>query len=152
MKPEERFWPKVDRSGDCWQWLGYISTGGYGRFAKGHREEVAAHRFAYELMVGPIPAGLTLDHLCHTPDCTAGDQCPHRSCVNPAHLEPVTVRVNTLRGGTIPAANAEKTHCKHDHPLDGDNLIVDKHGHRRCRTCVRRRQLAYWHRRKGANA
>lgn len=83
----ESFWAQVDKSGDCWEWQGsYVS--GYGRVvskrdAKGKRKTVRAHRAAYELMVGPIPDGMMLDHICH-----------NRSCVNPRHLRPVTNKQN----------------------------------------------------------
>ena len=87
---EERFWPKVDKTETCWIWIGAIGTGGYGNFWVGPdrlSDRMRAHRFAYESMVGPIPEGLDLDHLCR-----------NRACVNPAHLEPVTRRVNLRRG------------------------------------------------------
>ena len=73
-----RFWAKVNKTDGCWEWSGAINTGGYGSFWNGIRE-VKAHRFAYELLCEQIRDGLTLDHLCR-----------NRSCVNPAHLEPVT--------------------------------------------------------------
>ena len=78
-----------------------------------------AHRVAYELQVGPIPVGLQLDHLCRV-----------RSCVNPAHLEPVTSAENTRRG-----LRAMKTHCPQGHPYAGENLLIRPTGQRRCRTC-----------------
>jgi hypothetical protein len=88
---EERFWPKVDKTETCWLWVGAIGTGGYGNFyisSVGRRiRSVRAHRWAYEHLVGSIPDGLDLDHLCR-----------NRACVNPAHLEPVTRRVNLRRG------------------------------------------------------
>jgi hypothetical protein len=81
---EGRFWARVDKSGDCWVWTGG-RRGRYGAFwVEG--QQMGAHRFAYELLVGPIPDGLTLDHLCCNPPC-----------VNPGHLEPVTFRENGLR-------------------------------------------------------
>src|SRR6266496_2265386 len=88
-----RFWAKVDRSGGsraCWLWTGKTGRDGYGRIGLGGRGalvRVRAHRFAYELLIGPIPDGLQIDHLCRV-----------RHCVNPAHLEPVTQRENILRG------------------------------------------------------
>ncbi len=99
-----RFWSKVDKSGGraaCWPWLASIQQdGGYGRFSLNGRS-IPAHRMAYELVVRPIPNGLTIDHLCR-----------RRDCVNPAHLEPVTIGVNTLRSPTAASAvNARKTHC-----------------------------------------
>ena len=102
----ERFRTKVDRSaGDdaCWSWLGARSQTGYGRFWVDGKT-VKAHRWAYEHLVGPIPDGLTIDHLCRV-----------RSCVNPAHLEPVSNRVNVLRGDAPAARNARKTHCVRGH-------------------------------------
>lgn len=85
-----RFWSKVEGSSfeDCWNWLGTMKGDtGYGHIGVTGRGLVRAHRFAYEDMVGPIPSGLVLDHLC----------CNKR-CVNPWHLEPVTIAVNTRRG------------------------------------------------------
>lgn len=116
-----RFWSKVDRTGDddCWLWRGQVTRQGYGRI-KVARRFLHAHRFAYELEVGPIPEGLTIDHLC----------C-NRLCQNPAHMEPVTAGENSRR------ANSGKTHCKRGHPLSGDNIRFDKRGGRVCRTCAR---------------
>lgn len=87
----ERFWSKVDRSDPegCWVWLGQRNAWGYGHFRRtlvpGTHVAVKAHRFAYELVVGQIPAGLTLDHMCGRP-----------ACVRPDHLEPVT-NIENLR-------------------------------------------------------
>jgi hypothetical protein len=98
----ERFWSKVDRPalGGCWTWLGQTNQWGYGHFrrtlARGQYLTVKAHRFAYELVVAPIPAGLTLDHLC-------GNQ----SCVRPEHLEPVTNAENLRRRHARRRANRE---------------------------------------------
>jgi len=78
-----------------------MQPNGYGtRSAHRRCETRLAHRIAYQLVVGPIPDGLVLDHLCHTrdPDCADNANCPHRRCVNPAHLEPVTRRENIARG------------------------------------------------------
>jgi hypothetical protein len=87
-----------------------------------------AYRITYETLVGPVPNGLELDHLCRV-----------RACVNPGHLEPVTHRVNTLRGETVAARNARATHCPAGHPYDEVNTYADRLGRRSCRECCRRR-------------
>lgn len=131
---EERFWAKVDKNGPiwngtpCWLWLGSQRNGGYGQFWDG-LHIAKAHRFAYELLIGPIPDGLEPDHLCR-----------NRTCVSPTHLEVVTHRVNLLRGTGFPAQNARKTHCPQGHPYSGRNIYVDKHGWRECRECDRTRK------------
>jgi len=128
---EERFWEKVDRSGDCWLWTAYVGARGYAYIVTGGRV-APAHRLAYEWLVGPIPEGLEIDHLCRV-----------RHCVNPAHLEPVTHRENDLRGVGIAAQNARKTHCERGHPLSGDNIRIRKEGWRTCLFCEQIR-VAKW--------
>jgi hypothetical protein len=109
------------RPNGCWEWAGQINHGGYGLY-----QGARAHRLTYETMVGPIPSNLELDHLCRV-----------RRCVNPAHLEAVTRRVNTLRGDTLAAAKAAQTECIHGHPFTGDNVYVHpQRGTRNCRTCM----------------
>ena len=121
MTAEERFWPKVDASGDCWLWTGARKPTGYGNFWSGERY-VLAHRFAYEALVGEIAEGLTIDHLCRV-----------RSCVNPDHMEPVPWEENNRRGHTIAARNAAKTRCPRGHEYD----YRSPRGVRRCTTCDR---------------
>lgn len=123
----ERFDAKyvVDEETNCWVWTASTSRG-YGYIAVGGRRNARAHRVAYEMFVGPIPEGMQLDHLCRNP-----------LCVNPAHLEPVTQQENILRGVSIVAQNAAKTHCPQGHPYDGANLYVEKSGGRRCLICMR---------------
>jgi len=121
---------KIDVTDGCWLWTGSDSGNGYGRVTHPQtKRTVAAHRLVYEAMRGPIPDGLQLDHLCRV-----------RACVNPAHLEPVTQRVNLLRGETIVAACATATHCPSGHPYSGDNLAILPNGERRCRECHRVRE------------
>lgn len=126
------FWSKVERrsGSECWLWSGGLLRG-YGRFYI-RRKYVGAHRFAYELLVGPIPDGLTLDHLCRV-----------RACVNPAHLEPVTTRENWRRGESFSAMNARKTHCLRGHAYDEENTLQRKsRGGRLCAECKRERERA----------
>jgi hypothetical protein len=127
MTLEERFWSKVSQTGesDCWEWEGTRNPKGYGRLAVG-RTSVPAHRYAYELLIGPFPPGLVSDHLCR-----------NRGCVNPSHIEPVTNRENILRGRTLPAENIKRTHCKRGHPFDEANTYITSKGARDCRACKR---------------
>ena len=138
----ERFWEKVTVTPEgCWRWTGTRSKG-YGRYRAGLKSECGmarAHRHAYEVLVGPIGEGLTLDHDCHSRDksCPGGLPCLHRRCVNPAHLEPVTNAENQRRSpNTLASLCAAKTHCPHGHPYDEENTLRAC-GKRLCRTCRR---------------
>ena len=135
----ELFWAKVDKTETCWVWTGALSVaGGYGQFRLGDRKigrwSVAAHRVSYAALVGPIPEGLVLDHLCR-----------NRACVNPDHLEAVTQQVNALRGIGPTAVNAVATHCKHGHEFSDENTYWPPHrpGTRSCRTCTRIRNAEF---------
>lgn len=123
--PEERFWAKVEKTDTCWLWTACCNDRGYGLFSVAGRL-VQAHRFAYELLVGPIPEGLELDHV-------RDRGCRHRRCCNPAHLEAVTHAENVRRSdATLTSIAAAKTHCRHGHPFDAANTYVDRYGHRIC--------------------
>ena len=127
----------MDKDGPngCWLWVAKQNGHGYGSLRvgsiAGRGNNAVAHRIAYELLVGPIPEGLTLDHLCRV-----------RNCVNPEHLEAVTHRVNILRGSGASARNAAKTHCKHGHPLVPENIYRNPNGYRVCAKCDLARQRA----------
>jgi hypothetical protein len=115
--PAERFWAKVDKSGECWEWTAFKDRDGYGKFPHGFPGQQYAHRIAYFLLVGPIETGTQIDHKCH-----------NRGCVNPSHLRPATNQENgqNLRGarrtsksgelGVCWRADAQKWHVtvKHD--------------------------------------
>jgi hypothetical protein len=112
-----------------------------------------AHKFFYEHIVGPVPDGMVLDHTCHDPEtCEGGKTCPHRMCCNPSHLQTVTNRANLLRGGTLAAENATKTHCDHGHEFTPENTFLRKHGKRECRECMRQRARDYYHAKKALAA
>jgi hypothetical protein len=127
IEPAERLWSKIEKSPDgCWDWRGGKDPGGYGTMTN-RKKQHKAHRFVYELIVGPIPDGLQLDHLCR-----------NRGCVNPAHLDPVTCLENIRRG----EGHGSETHCPQGHHYEGANLRVYK-GRRYCRTCVIERAAAW---------
>ncbi len=129
----ERISDRIDATGDCWEWTGAVTTGGYGSFRPVPSESpTTAHRAVYEFLVGDIPEGLDLDHLCR-----------NRSCVNPDHLEPVTRIENMKR------ASKRRTSCPRGHRMIGENLVIDQ-GSRRCRTCVNMdRRLRYHDHKRG---
>lgn len=113
----------------CWNWLGAKNSRGYGQVSVAGVSK-SIHRTTYAMLVGPIPDGLQIDHLCR-----------NKSCCNPAHLEPVTAHVNTLRRPDV-----NKSHCIHGHELTEDNLIVrerrDGYSMRNCRTCAQNQRKA----------
>ncbi|MGH7723418.1 MAG: HNH endonuclease signature motif containing protein [Candidatus Dormibacteria bacterium] len=118
-----RFWGKVLVGDGCWEWIGGKEHG-YGSFRVRTGERMTqAHRWAYELLIGPIPEGLEPDHLCR-----------NRSCVRPDHLEAVTPKINVLRGVSPSAIAAAATHCPRGHPYDEANTYHWR-GARHCRTC-----------------
>lgn len=134
---EERFWKMVapPNENGCRLWLGAkstSSTGDYGSFSLYAprplpRKVVKAHVFSWELVHGPVPEGLELDHLCRV-----------RLCVEEKHLEPVTHQVNMLRGDGVASINASKSFCNNGHPLFGDNVRMEGGGRlRRCKACAK---------------
>lgn len=133
-----RFMSMIDVNPDgCWPWRDTsCRKDGYGDFTLNGKHRLA-HAISYLHFNGEVPDGLELDHLCHTRDpmCAGGYSCQHRRCVNPAHLEAVSQRVNWLRGRSISAAKYAQTECDHGHPLDLVNTYFAPGGGRECRTC-----------------
>jgi hypothetical protein len=138
----QRFWSKVDKNGPvpvfapelgpCWLWTGSSDKHGYGQIRIAGKA-TKAHRWSWSDTHGPIAEGLDIDHLCRNPPC-----------VRPTHLEPVTHRVNMLRGINPSAANAVATHCLAGHPFDATNTYITPTGARRCRRCHADRSLRYY--------
>lgn len=135
---EQRFWQKVEQSPDCWEWKAYRDNCGYGRFKMG-KSMRNAHAVAYELLVGEVPDGFELDHLCR-----------NRGCVNPAHLEVVTHRTNTMRGVSPHALNAKKTHCINGHEFNAENTYFrpGPTPRRDCRQCLLIKSRSYYARKR----
>jgi hypothetical protein len=129
----------------CWEWRGQIEKrGGYGAISEtgpdGKRRTMIAHRVVYARLVGPIPEGLVLDHVCHNNDltCPGGPTCRHRRCVNPDHLAPAGIAQNAMRShSAAPVRKARQATCHRGHPLAGANLYRKANGNRACKSCQR---------------
>ena len=143
LSPTEklRFWRRVIRTRGCWRytgsWAGRCAYGQVKFRRNGKWGSYQAHRVAYELVIGPIPAGLVVDHKCQVP-----------SCVNPRHLTPMTNWENGQLGMSPAALNSRKKICKWGH----DALYMRNRGNRDCRVCQRKRQKLYrWRRKRRIN-
>lgn len=115
--------PKIVERDGCWIWTG-SQNGGYGQVKVDGRTRYT-HRHFYELLIGPIPEGLQIDHL-----------CKQTTCCNPEHLEPVTPAENNRRSDSPSALHARQTRCVNGHELTEDNVYRRPNGARRCRTCT----------------
>lgn len=131
---DAKFWSQVNKGEFCWEWGGPRTTTGYGSFCVDHKSHYS-HRVSYEMAKGEIPFSLHIDHLCR-----------NKLCVNPEHLEAVTVQENITRGRRL------QLNCKHGHPLSGDNLYMTPLGARNCRACQQIRYAKKKKRRDDAKA
>jgi hypothetical protein len=137
----------IDPVSGCWLWRGATTSAGYGEVwipdgvadpgTPDGQRVVLLHRVAFEHFIGPIPAGFEVDHRCHgaDPTCVVWDECLHRLCWNPEHLESVTTLENNHRRNHRPNGNTAKTHCDAGHRLEGSNLYIRPNGNRACRPC-----------------
>ena len=141
-----RFWDKVDVTDSCWLWTAHKNGYGYGTFRYNNKTGLA-HRFSYELFEGNIINNLQLDHLCRV-----------RHCVNPAHLQMVTLQENIKRGNTGHHTNqlrgkdhpsSKKTHCPQGHEYDEKNTYMDNRNTRNCRICISERGRKQYRRKIG---
>lgn len=141
----ERFWEKVDKSGDCWLWTAALSPEGYGTLSVGGRGEgmVSAHRVSWQLAFGPIPVD---KEVCH--------HCDVRPCVRPDHLF-----LGTRKDNMIDCSNKGRTswqqreRCVNGHPFDGPHVIIKYSANgrpfRRCLLCARAASVRYRKRQRG---
>lgn len=129
----ERFAAKVEFTDSCWLWTASTMRDGYGRFCYRNRRWLA-HRWAWTFLRGPIPDGLSVDHLCRVVQC-----------VNPDHLEPVPIAENIRR-----SPHSHKTHCIRGHEFTPDNILWQRDGGRRCRACKREYERDYMKARRAA--
>lgn len=135
--PVDRIINKIEPQGDCWIWKGIISYKGYG-LINVNQQKRKAHRYSYTHFINKIPDGMTIDHLCRV-----------RACVNPDHLEVVTL-VENIRRGLI--FRQPKKQCNYGHPLIDNNLYINYRGHRSCLKCNRKRSREYMRKRRLQNA
>lgn len=131
IDPKIRFEAKIEKTSTCWIWHGTLHANGYGLFGiriNKISKKIWAHRYSFELYKRPLLPGDTVDHLCFNPQC-----------VNPDHLEAVSIGENSRRSPrTLTGQNIRKTHCPKGHSYSGNNLYYDQ-GKRKCRECVRAR-------------
>lgn len=135
---EERFWEKVQKvESGCWEWIGYVSTGGYGKFRGADGRVRMAHRVWYEHVNGALSGHLELDHLCR-----------NTRCVNPGHLDPVIAWVNNARSESASAEHLRAEECPQGHPYDDTNTYWRPDGSGRgCVACRRARDAGRRNRR-----
>jgi hypothetical protein len=127
---------------DCWIYAGATDRHGYPQLThmvEGKKKTTMIHKAMYQTERGEIPAGMTLDHKCRV-----------TTCINPAHLEPVTLKENILRGDSPWAVHARKTACVNGHPFDEENTGRDNQGARYCKTCRRKHINNWWAARRAA--
>jgi hypothetical protein len=141
-RADDRVFSRTFVEGECWMWDGAIDQSGYGMFRSGggvrNGTILRTHIWSYLYFVADIPAGYQIDHTCHSKVCDLGIDCPHRRCLNPAHLEAVPPHINTDRG-----RGSKRTHCPCDHEYTVENTYVNPKGMQVCRACKPRHMAKY---------
>lgn len=130
---------RVEVVNDCWEWQGYLVKGYAYTRSPFDMKSTRMHRLTYEVFKKPIDEQMVLDHLCRD-----------RKCLNPDHLEEVTLVENVMRGESQHAKNARKTHCKHGHSFSEENTYRYQ-GKRMCRACRTNNRRAFYKKKSGAN-
>src|SRR5215475_10040875 len=118
----DAMWQRIAPTSACWEWNGAKTPLGYAVLRMPDGRNGYVHRIVYRILIGPIPTGSELDHLCRNP-----------GCLNPDHLEPVSHRTNITRGKA--AIKAARTHCRRGHRLSADSVFTRADGARCCRQC-----------------
>lgn len=116
----------------CWLWQGQVLSNGYGQIWVGDRYRMA-HRVSYAEFIGPIEDGRHIHH-----------RCRNKNCIRPEHLEMLSASEHSRKTNAFEASRVvwrDRTHCKHGHPFEGENLLFDKKGMRVCRACKNRRGM-----------
>jgi hypothetical protein len=124
ISEHERFFNKVEKTSECWNWMASKNQKGYGQFCVNGKTRLA-HRYSYLNYIGSIPEGKVLDHICR-----------NKGCVNPNHLRPLTIVENAQRDHIL------KTHCIKGHELIGENIYYQKNGKKFKRTCNMCRKIS----------
>lgn len=148
-----RFWPKVDKAGDCWIWKASKRRKGYGQFQL-NGTMVSAHRVAWQIEHGEIPAGLLVCHHCDNPSCVRPDHLflgTNSDNQKDAGAKKRHWTQNTSRIQRCTQILKDRTACQNGHEYTPENTTI-RRGCRECRTCARKYRLEYYHRTKGRAA
>jgi len=135
----ELFWAKVDKTPGCWNWTAAKDRDGYGVWSvrqEGKLKQYRVHRISLMQTHNGLDESLTVDHL-----------CKNKACLNPEHLEQVTLAENIRRSTSF---NGSKTHCNNGHEFTAENTYLRRGTHRSCKACHANNELQRYHKMKVA--